>query len=87
MMEGILDAGFDGIYLDWVEAYSDESVFELAADDGVDPVVMLGQEGDGDYLLVLLDVYGAAGKDLPERIFLGMVGRSRGRCLASSTCR
>jgi cysteinyl-tRNA synthetase len=38
LMEGILDAGFDGIYLDWVEAYSDESVFELAADDGVDPV-------------------------------------------------
>ena len=26
LMEGILSAGFDGIYLDWVEAYSDDSV-------------------------------------------------------------
>lgn len=36
MLQGILDAGFDGVYLDWVEAYSDESVLELAEEDGVD---------------------------------------------------
>jgi cysteinyl-tRNA synthetase len=36
-LQAIVDAGFDGIYLDWVEAYSDENVVELAAEDGVDP--------------------------------------------------
>ncbi len=34
----ILEAGFDGIYLDWVEAYSDENVVAFAEADGVDPV-------------------------------------------------
>jgi cysteinyl-tRNA synthetase len=38
LMEGILSAGFDGIYLDWIEAYSDESVLAIAQQDGVDPV-------------------------------------------------
>ncbi len=38
LLQGILEAGFDGVYLDWVEAYSDENVIELAEIDGVDPV-------------------------------------------------
>ena len=29
--------GFDGVYLDWVEAYSDENVVRVADRDGVDP--------------------------------------------------
>jgi cysteinyl-tRNA synthetase len=33
----ILDAGFDGVYLDWVEAYSDENVVTFAEEDAVDP--------------------------------------------------
>jgi cysteinyl-tRNA synthetase len=37
-LQGILDVGFDGVYLDWVEAYSDENVISLAEQDGVDPV-------------------------------------------------
>jgi len=36
-LQAILDAGFDGIYLDWVEAYSDENVIAAAGQDGVDP--------------------------------------------------
>lgn len=36
-LQAILDAGFDGIYLDWVEAYSDEGVAAFAAEEGVDP--------------------------------------------------
>ncbi len=32
----IVDLGFDGIYLDWVEAYSDTAVMEIADEDGVD---------------------------------------------------
>lgn len=30
-LQGILDAGFDGVYLDWVEAYSDPNVGAAAA--------------------------------------------------------
>lgn len=33
----IVEAGFDGMYLDWVEAYSDENVIAAAQADGVDP--------------------------------------------------
>jgi cysteinyl-tRNA synthetase len=36
-LQAILDAGFDGIYLDWVEAYSDENVVAAAASEGIDP--------------------------------------------------
>jgi cysteinyl-tRNA synthetase len=36
-LQAIAKAGFDGVYLDWVEAYSDENVMAFAAQDGVDP--------------------------------------------------
>jgi len=36
-LQAILDAGFDGVYLDWVEAYSDENVIAIAEQEGVDP--------------------------------------------------
>ncbi len=39
---GILDqigeVGFDGVYLDWVEAYSDENVVQAAQREGINPV-------------------------------------------------
>ena len=35
----LLEADFDGIYLDWVEAYSDENVIEAAEQEGVDPLI------------------------------------------------
>jgi cysteinyl-tRNA synthetase len=35
-LQAILDAGFDGVYLDWVEAYSDEDVTAFAVEDGAD---------------------------------------------------
>ncbi len=35
-LQAILDAGFDGVYLDWIEAYSDENVLAVAERDGVD---------------------------------------------------
>ncbi len=37
-LQGILDAGFDGVYLDWIEAYSDENIVAIAEKDGVDPL-------------------------------------------------
>ncbi|MFQ5613250.1 MAG: cellulase family glycosylhydrolase [Anaerolineae bacterium] len=36
-LPAILEAGFDGVYLDWVEAYSDENVLAVAEQEGVDP--------------------------------------------------
>ena len=38
MLDQIGVAGFDGVYLDWVEAYSDENVVEAAQAEGVNPV-------------------------------------------------
>ena len=38
MLQRALDDGFDGIYMDWVEAYADEGVIQAAEDAGVDPV-------------------------------------------------
>lgn len=38
LLAQIVATGFDGVYLDWVEAYSDENVLALAERDGVDPV-------------------------------------------------
>lgn len=35
-LQQIIDAGFDGVYLDWVEAYSDVNVLSAAGADGVD---------------------------------------------------
>ncbi|HDL65208.1 MAG TPA: hypothetical protein ENH12_07455, partial [Proteobacteria bacterium] len=36
-----LKAGFDGIYMDWVEGYDDLNVQAKAAEDGIDPVVKM----------------------------------------------
>ncbi len=38
ILQQILVCGFDGVYLDWVEAYSDENVIAIAATEDVDPV-------------------------------------------------
>mgnify|MGYP002640278078 FL=1 len=38
MLDQVGEAGFDGVYLDWVEAYSDENVVEAAQDEGVNPI-------------------------------------------------
>lgn len=35
-LDDILDAGFDGVYLDWVEAYDDERVQAMAEAEGLD---------------------------------------------------
>ena len=37
LLEGVVAAGFDGVYLDWVEAYSDDNVVAAAKRAGVDP--------------------------------------------------
>ncbi len=38
LLDQIGEAGFDGVYLDWVEAYSDENVVTAAIDEGVNPI-------------------------------------------------
>jgi cysteinyl-tRNA synthetase len=47
------EAGFDGVYLDWVEAYDDVKVREFAAQEGVNPE---------DEMLQFIDEIGAAGR-------------------------
>jgi len=37
VIDEVIKSGFDGIYLDWVEAYEDESVMAAAAAAGLDP--------------------------------------------------
>ncbi|HHO56058.1 MAG TPA: hypothetical protein ENK21_06685 [Trueperaceae bacterium] len=37
-LQKLLDAGFDGVYLDWIEAYSDNFVLTKAKTDGVNTV-------------------------------------------------
>ena len=37
LIDMVLDDGFDGVYLDWIEAYLDESVVAAAERSGVDP--------------------------------------------------
>ena len=37
LLAAIVEAGFDGVYLDWIEAYSDDNVAALAERQGLDP--------------------------------------------------
>ena len=37
LLHQIVEAGFDGVYLDWIEAYSDENVIAFAEAENVDP--------------------------------------------------
>jgi cysteinyl-tRNA synthetase len=58
----VIDDGFDGIYMDWVEACYDETVEEAAEDDGVDPAKEMvrfikrirkhARKRDPDFLLI-----------------------------------
>jgi cysteinyl-tRNA synthetase len=41
MVEESLKAGFDGIYMDWVEAFSDVNVVAKANADGIDPATAM----------------------------------------------
>ena len=34
----IMEDGFDGVYLDWVEAYSDENIVDRASEEDLDPI-------------------------------------------------
>ena len=62
LISQIVDAGFDGVYLDWVEAYSDDNVTTAAALDEVDPVDEMvdwvwalaetGRDGNPDFLVI-----------------------------------
>lgn len=37
LMDELIRDGFDGIYIDWVEAYENSTVIEAAEEDGIDP--------------------------------------------------
>jgi cysteinyl-tRNA synthetase len=62
LVSQIVDAGFDGLYLDWVEAYSDDNVATAAERDDVDPVAAMvdwvtalaatGRDGNQNFLVI-----------------------------------
>lgn len=62
IVDETIRAGFDGIYLDWVEAFEDETVRARAAADGVDPaeemITFIGEmrayarERDPEFLII-----------------------------------
>ena len=58
----LAELGFDGVYLDWVEAYDDETVAAVAATEGVSPaeamvrfiekIRLAGREKTADFLVI-----------------------------------
>jgi len=72
-LQGILEAGFDGVYLDWVEAYSDESVLEIADAEGVDAlqemiwwvgdIAEFCRDQDPDFIVIAQNAAELAGDD------------------------
>lgn len=57
IVEALADLGFDGVYLDWVEAWDDERVWAVAEADGVDV---------GDEMMAFIEEIGAAGRGVIE---------------------
>jgi len=47
LIAGLARDGFDGVYLDWVEAYDDDSVREVAEEQGIDPEMAMLQFIEG----------------------------------------
>ena len=37
IIDEVIKDGFDGVYLDWIVAFSDDAVIEAAEDAGIDP--------------------------------------------------
>lgn len=62
-LQQIVDAGFDGVYLDWIDAYSDENVIPLAESDGVEP--------EDEMVRWVGDIAGYARSQRPEFIVIG----------------
>ncbi len=69
----MLDAGFDGVYLDWVEAYADENVLAAARRDGVDAenemvawvseLAAAGRTRDPGFIVIAQNAAGLAQRD------------------------
>lgn len=61
-LQQLIDAGFDGVYLDWVEAYSDENVMAAAEGDDVyataemirwvGRIAAYGRQRDPDFIVI-----------------------------------
>lgn len=72
-LQRIIDAGFDGVYLDWVEAYDDENVVREAGGDGVyaaaemmrwvGEIAAYGREHDPQFIVIAQNAAQLAGDD------------------------
>ncbi len=82
IIRALVRAGFDGVYLDWVEAYSDENVIHAARRDKVDPraemirfigdLAVLARAGKADFLVIAQNAAELAGNRGYARIIDGI---------------
>ncbi len=55
IIAGLAEMGFDGVYMDWIEAYDDEQVRNYAAKSGINPALEM---------IKFVEEIGAAGKEI-----------------------
>jgi len=87
LISQIVDAGFDGIYLDWVEAYSDDNVATAASRDNVDPIdemvnwvaalAQTGRDGNPDFLVVAQNAAELAAEDASYRAVIDALAQEQ----------
>jgi cysteinyl-tRNA synthetase len=72
LLDMALDDGFDGIYMDWIEAYSEENVAAAAEDQGLDPAAEMVGFARGRHSGFLLVAQNAAelAQEQPEYLAL-----------------
>lgn len=87
LVSQIVDAGFDGVYLDWVEAYSDENVATAARRDSIDPLDEMtawvgalaetGRDIDSEFLVVAQNAAELAAEDADYRAAIDAVAQEQ----------
>jgi len=87
LVSQISEAGFDGLYLDWVEAYSDDNVATAATQDDVDPIEEMvawvealaaaGREYDSSFLIVAQNAAELAAEDPAYRELIDAVAQEQ----------
>ncbi|MDH3754100.1 MAG: endo alpha-1,4 polygalactosaminidase [Acidimicrobiia bacterium] len=87
LVSQIVDAGFDGVYLDWVEAYSDDSVATAAVRDDVDPVDQMidwvaaladtGRDGNPEFIVIAQNAAELAAENADYRAIIDAVAQEQ----------
>jgi cysteinyl-tRNA synthetase len=87
IISAVRDAGFDGIYLDWVEAYDDENVAAAAATDNVDAAAEMaawvtalaatGRDGEPGFLVIGQNAAELAASDSSYRTVIDAIAQEQ----------